>query len=114
MTELPRGQSLYPGDSIWSTDVGSGITFQLILQTDGNLVEYKHVAGVSGAGVCWATGTNGSGATNATYQTDGNFVLYNGNWALWSSNTKGQPGNTVDISSNGVMWVGQTMKLSVC
>ncbi|MFE9453398.1 hypothetical protein [Streptomyces sp. NPDC006739] len=114
MTELPRGQALYPGDSIWSTDWGNGITFQLILQTDGNLVEYRHISGHAGVAVCWATGTNGSGATQAIYQTDGNFVLYNGDRALWASDTQGEAGSTVDVSSIGQVWVGQTPKTGSC
>jgi hypothetical protein len=58
-------QSLSAGQSIWSPNGA----YELIMQTDGNLVEY----GSSGA--LWATGTSGSN-NHVTMQTDGNLVIY--------------------------------------
>ncbi|MFE9453397.1 hypothetical protein [Streptomyces sp. NPDC006739] len=112
LDHLNRGSSMYPGDSIWGVSADQQTTYQLILQTDGNLVEYKHTG--ASTWVCWASGTNGSGATKAIYQADGNFVLYNGGWALWASDTQWKAGSTVDINSVGQVWVGQTPKTGSC
>ena len=52
---------------------------ELAMQGDGNLVLYY-------AGwVCWATHTNGKGATYAIMQADGNFVLYGPNGSVWAA-----------------------------
>ncbi|TQF02953.1 hypothetical protein E6W39_12655 [Kitasatospora acidiphila] len=114
---LSRGQSLYPGDSIINY-YDSNIKFELTLQTDGNLVEYHEQLNLNTGNwdryPCWATGTNGSGATNATYQSDGNFVLYNGNSALWASNTQWKAGSTVDINTSGAIYVGVTKVIDQC
>ncbi|GAA1257166.1 hypothetical protein GCM10009665_54630 [Kitasatospora nipponensis] len=117
MTALPKGQSLNPGDSIISY-YDSNISFELTLQTDGNLVEYHRQIDLSTGNLvrraCWATNTMGSGATNATYQSDGNFVLYNGNSPLWASNTQWKAGSTVDINSFGAVYVGVTKLIDQC
>ena len=72
-----RNDALYPGEYLTSP---SG-AFQLILQTDGNLVLY----GRNGNAV-WSTRTHGSGVTEAKMQADGNFVLYDGGKAEWATN----------------------------
>jgi surface antigen len=78
-------QSLSAGQSIWSPNGA----YELIMQTDGNLVEY----GSSGA--LWATGTSGSN-NHVTMQTDGNLVIYSsGGSALWASDTGGNSGGFV-------------------
>ena len=46
-----------------------------IMQSDGNFVVYKGTGPSDNQGVVWATGTYGSGATQAVLQDDGNFVL---------------------------------------
>ncbi|MGX9889688.1 hypothetical protein [Streptomyces sp. NPDC002276] len=105
-TYLLRGDVLAPGDYITS----SGGDFTLIMQRDGNLVEYNN----AGSGyACWATNTNGQPGSYATYQGDGNFVVYTGGGsALWASNTVGDRGTTVDISESlrdfGSLYVGLT------
>jgi hypothetical protein len=104
-TALFRGDVLAPGDFILSDN---GV-FKLIMQTDGNLVEYWTSSGQA----CWATNTNGQPGSYATYQGDGNFVVYNGGGdALWASNTVGDSGTTVNISTEtidyGSLWVGLT------
>ncbi|WP_189276172.1 lectin [Kitasatospora griseola] len=103
------GQSLNVGDSIVSP---SGV-YQLILQSDGNLVEYRGSG--SGRTACWATGTNGSAAHHASYQSDGNFVLYTQyGTALWSSNSAGTAAISVVIANDGVVLVGQKRITGTC
>jgi len=123
---LQRAQNqLNPGDILFSATSA----FQLILQTDGNLVLY----GIDDASlpgnltltnakytkVIWASGTNGKGAVRCNMQTDGNLVLYNNSAkALWNSQTEGHPGaflrcqddgNLVIYASNGaVLWSSNT------
>jgi hypothetical protein len=65
-----------------------GLTYQLIMQNDGNLVLYSINDNQESTPV-WATGTNGTDASYAIMQTDGNLVLYNpSGQALWASSTK--------------------------
>lgn len=61
--------------------------YQLVYQTDGNLVAYN-----SAGGALWSTGTGGracDGSCQAIFQGDGNLVLYQNGSAYWSSNTAG-------------------------
>ncbi|HYN96808.1 MAG TPA: hypothetical protein VES42_23450 [Pilimelia sp.] len=69
-------------------DVGRSWYFgraRLTLQHDGNLVIYDQSNRPR-----WATGTNGSGATQLVFQHDGNLVLYTAGYgrAVWASNTR--------------------------
>ncbi len=63
------------GASIWSQDG----RFQLIMQTDGNLVLY----GPTGA--LWWTSSNGPGRT-MLFQSDGNVVVYGPTGPVWAIN----------------------------
>lgn len=58
----------------------------LVLQTDGNLVMYRHG---NHSIIYWKTNTAGSGATQLLFQHDGNLVLYTSGYAraVWSSGT---------------------------
>jgi hypothetical protein len=69
--------------------------YALIMQGDGNLVQY----GPSGA--VWSTGT--SGADHAVMQSDGNLVLYSsGGDARWGSGTDGYgAGVTLSLQDDG-------------
>ncbi|MEZ0110670.1 hypothetical protein ABH920_004685 [Catenulispora sp. EB89] len=109
---LQRGQTLNPGDSLYQ-DVPNGGYLQLIMQTDGNLVEYHHFGSTFWA--CWSTNTWGRGHTDyVTYQQDGNFVMYDENTkgVDWESHTKGVGGTIVNMSplkntaDNGTVRVG--------
>jgi|SRR5947209_1054979 len=107
-----HGHSLFRGDVMAPDDYldSAGGNFILRMQTDGNLVEYWPGAGWK---VCWASNTNGWPGSYATYQGDGNFVVYtSGGEALWASNTVGDGGSTVDISESlrdyGSQYVGFT------
>lgn len=90
MDTLQAGQNLAVGQQI---DSENG--YVLALQEDGNLVLSD------GGDVVWATGTNGSGATTATMQEDGNFALYTTSGSLvWSSDTSGNPGSRLVLQND--------------
>ncbi|GAA1257157.1 hypothetical protein GCM10009665_54640 [Kitasatospora nipponensis] len=114
---LHQGETLNVGDSI-ITPIGDFNRYELIMQADGNLVEYlwsgDPSAGQQSRTPIWATGTNGTGADHATYQQDGNFVVYAGSWAPWASNTVHGGGSTVDISTQGSLYVGYTRVFCRC
>jgi NlpC/P60 family len=64
---LAAGQALNAGNSL----VSPGGAFSLVMQTDGNLVEYGP------GGPMWSSNTPGSGGSNRlVMQTDGNLVMY--------------------------------------
>src|SRR5664280_623820 len=76
-----------------------GGSFKLVMQGDGNLVEYQ------GSSALWASGTSGSG-DSLVMQGDGNLVLYNSlNQPQWASNTSGNPGAALTLGDNGVLSV---------
>ncbi|MDQ0934664.1 hypothetical protein [Streptomyces turgidiscabies] len=104
---LYRGEALHVGQMIYRFHAPQGWEIQLVMQNDGNLVEYLRFDDGSRY-ACWATNTWGSGDNNwAVYQRDGNFVVYNsGGGVVWASNTKGGGGSTVDMDPNGVLYVG--------
>ncbi|MCB5180899.1 hypothetical protein [Streptomyces antimicrobicus] len=116
---LYRGESLSPGESIsrmdWNPYINGYIQYKLVMQTDGNLVQYKTDARYGFTKVCWASGTNNGARNYAIYQGDGNFVVYTPwNQALWASNTMGLAGETVDINRSGVTYVGHTPISGAC
>ncbi|MEZ0092845.1 hypothetical protein [Streptacidiphilus sp. EB129] len=111
-SQLTRGQQLTVGQYIYRynpADSSNATGWELDMQADGNLVEYRFDNSTGNKYVCWASNTMNSGATHADYQADGNFVLYRayGN-AVWASNTMGGGGTTVDINSQGRIYVGTT------
>lgn len=82
MDTLQAGQNLAVGQRLESSN-----GYALTLQDDGNLVL------LDGGDAVWSTGTNGSGATTAVVQDDGNFVLYSASGSLaWESGSSGNPG----------------------
>ena len=104
---LERGDTMYQGDYIERT-LGARFNYQrvrLIMQSDGNLVLYALAKSNMTGKTCWGSNTVGRG-TRAVYQTDGNFVVYNGNTATWASNSVGDSGTTVDINWLGKLYVG--------
>lgn len=72
--------------------------FTLVMQGDGNLVLYEQ----NGPAV-WSSGTYGQdcsgGQCLAVFQSDGNFVVYNGVTPLWNSGTYGHPGAQLTLSA---------------
>lgn len=100
---LNRGQTLNAGESI-ERYTSTGHVW-LVMQSDGNLVEYG-----SHFGACWATHTENSGGAYASYQNDGNFVVYTSSGrAVWASKTVGSvqaTGSTVDMNDAGQLYIG--------
>jgi hypothetical protein len=100
--------------------------FELIFQTDGNLVLYAiddatlpaDTTQGSYSRAIWATGTNGMGATACVMQTDGNLVLYTAeDRPVWAAGTNGHPGaflrcqddgNLVIYSDDSALWSSGT------
>lgn len=70
--------------------------YQLILQSDGNLVLYDLGQGHR---AIWASKTNGQAVSKAIMQSDGNLVIYGFPNAIWASGTNGKP-NSILIAQN--------------
>ncbi len=89
--------------------------YQLIMQGDGNLVEYMQ------GHPLWASGTAGHSGAVAVMQADGNLVVYLGSTPLWASGTGGhaaaayrlavQPDANLVIytPSNSALWASATV-----
>ncbi len=76
--------------------------YKLVMQGDGNLVQYRMSHGKTVP--VWASGTNGNPGAFLVEQSDGNIVLYSSTLRpLWSTNTYGkQLGiNTLQLQSDG-------------
>jgi hypothetical protein len=118
-----RGQGqLNLGDNLFS----GTRAFQLIMQTDGNLVLYgiddsslpADVTKGTYSEIIWASGTNGLGGNTCKMQDDGNLVIYKGSKAIWESATEGNSGaflrcqddgNLVVYGSDGIaLWNSNT------
>jgi hypothetical protein len=111
--ELPAGSLLQSGQTLVSTNGA----FDLVMQADGNVVEYWLVDG--GVRVVWNSGTNGNPGAYLDMQDDGNLVVYSvGGTSLWASDTAGNPGAILEIqndanlviygSSGSALWSTQT------
>jgi murein DD-endopeptidase len=97
-SQVAAGVVLKPGTTLRSDTRN---TTRLVMQTDGNLVQY------TGTKAVWASHTTGRGATYAAVQTDGNLVVYSAaNVPLWASHTtkygKGQL--LVQVDGNVVLY----------
>ncbi len=73
-------QELSPGQAITSADS----RYVVVMQSDGNLVEYGNGRAL------WASGTSGRPGAYAVMQGDGNLVVYLGHQALWATVTAGR------------------------
>ena len=82
---LPSDGRLNPNDEV----VSNNGRFQLLLQTDGNLVLYDNKT--TSPVPLWASNTAGQAVKNCIMQTDGNLVIYGFPNAIWASNTAGHP-----------------------
>ena len=73
--------------------------YQLIMQGDGNLVEYG-----PGGRVMWNAGTWGNPGASAIMKVDGNLVVYSSaGTALWNSGTYGNPGAYLVLVDGGAL-----------
>jgi hypothetical protein len=73
--------------------------YRLVMQGDGNLVEYNPTWKP-----VWASGTYGNPGDHAIMQTDGNFVVYSSTWKpLWASGTYGHPGAYLMLTDSGTL-----------
>lgn len=83
---------------------GDKITTQnrrLQMQNDGNLVLYRYVDGAYD-GALWASHTNTGSGYQATFQGDGNFVIYGNGSAKWATGTHVSPsGSTLKLQGDG-------------
>src|SRR5262249_14624354 len=87
LTILQANQSIYSPNG----------QYQLIMQGDGNLVEYG-----PGGQVIWHAGTNGNPGAYAIMQSDGNLVVYSSDGTLlWWSGTNGDAGAYFQLQDNG-------------
>jgi hypothetical protein len=83
--------TLNPRNQILSPHGG----FNLIMQSDGNLVLYDYFAAI------WASNTVGRGH-HAVFQTDGNLVVYAANGTpVWASNTCCRSGSVFMVQDDG-------------
>jgi surface antigen len=80
-------------DTLWANDTltagqylhSPNGQYELIMQSDGNLVVYA-----SGTAI-WSSGTAGHPGAMAIMQDDGNLVVYLGSTPLWQAGTGGHP-----------------------
>jgi hypothetical protein len=94
--------------AMFSGDHLSYGSWRLNMQNDGNLVLRD-----SSNRACWASGTQNHKGAYASYQHDGNFVVYayvHGP-ALWASDTVGRTGTQYNVSIyGGQFYVGKVLK----
>jgi len=89
---LSPGQTLGEGQGLTSCDG----RFQLVMQTDGNLVLYQ-----AGVGAIWHSVTFNTDGDRAVMQTDGNLVVYGPSGALFHTGTWGNPGAFLAVQDDG-------------
>jgi hypothetical protein len=92
---LTAGQELTVNEQL----TAANNDYRLVMQGDGNLVEYN-----SANRALWNSGTEGTGSNNyAALQSDGNFVVYtSAGKAVWSSKTAGTgAGDAMFVQGDG-------------
>jgi|SRR5579862_73926 len=94
---MTPGQVMFVDDTLSSADG----RFQLAYQEDGNLV-LSDMADPNNPQALWSSGTGDNNPGLVTLQTDGNFVIYNGDGqAEWATYTEGSTGDTLVVQSDG-------------
>ncbi|MGK5674309.1 LamG-like jellyroll fold domain-containing protein [Micromonospora sp. URMC 106] len=89
---LTTGQRLTAGQYLWSRLDNH----RLIMQGDGNLVQYDKGVAV------WASNTQGNPGAFVQMQTDGNLVIYRADGAaLWSTRTHGTDARLLAVQNDG-------------
>lgn len=92
--QLRSGWRLDSGEQLVSTNHA----YRLLMQPDGNLVEYP----MNGSTAIWNTGTAGHPGAYAIMQGDGNLVVYSaGGTALWNAATVGHPNSILYMQADG-------------
>jgi murein DD-endopeptidase MepM/ murein hydrolase activator NlpD len=107
-SQLRSGNQLLPGQYLRSQNG----QYELILQTDGNLVLYSLRGGRK---ALWNSRTAGRRITHAFMQGDGNFVLYDRNSPIWNTKTSGRSnylimqddGNAVIYNGRRPLWASE-------
>ncbi|MEQ3551763.1 hypothetical protein WIS52_14915 [Pseudonocardia nematodicida] len=88
---LQQNEQLNPGQRLVT-----GNNIALVMQSDGNLVEYA-----PGNRAVWASGTNRAGSV-LKMQSDGNLVIIApGNVPVWATGTGGNPGAGLELQTDG-------------
>jgi len=89
---LRPGARLLPGQSLTSTGGG----YRLFYQSDGNLVLY------AGGTAVWTSNTANTSAGSAAMQSDGNFVVYDGQGAArWFTGSAGNANASLVVQNDG-------------
>lgn len=110
---LPSGAELQPGESLTSQNG----KWTLLMQGDGNLVEYSKSGAGSPADPTWSSNTPGHNGAYALMQTDGNLVVYppgggppppgststDAIWAASGSPESSWAGAYAELENNGVL-----------
>lgn len=105
-----------PPSSPPSTPTGSQLTAgqslsggQLITSANGSFTAVMQADGnfvvYQGANATWSTQTAGKTGVRAVMQSDGNFVLYQGTSPLWHTHTNGQANAVLKLQDSGVLAV---------
>ena len=105
----PWPERLFPGEQLAPGQFLRYATFRfrLVMQTDGNLVEYGDIPlgwplGDRPLGPTWSSGTSGHPGAVLRMQTDGNLVIYSAaGRPLWQTGTAGYPGVRAELLKNG-------------
>ncbi len=98
------------GQVTWSNSINNSNANSLIMQYDGNLVEYD-----SNGRPVWSSGTGGNTGDSLALQIDGNLVIYSSSGSpLWSTNTGSNPYYTDKVDSfiqpGAVIFPGQILQ----
>ena len=100
-TVLNVTRTLHPGDKVYSSDNA----YYLTLKANGELAVIK----VSTSAELWNSGTATLATDHASFQSDGNFILYDAsNTSLWSSATSGHPGSQLAVQTSGSLTITDT------
>jgi ricin-type beta-trefoil lectin protein len=115
---MAPGEKMYKGQS----RVSNNNRYELVLQTDGNLVLYSKVTDpppalpVERAVALWASNTNGRAVSHVVMQSGGNLVIYPPAIpcpprqrcdpfalprAIWASNSNGRPRSNLIVQDDG-------------
>ena len=85
---------LHPGDKVYSSDNA----FYLTLKANGELAIIK----ASTSAELWNSGSATLATDHASFQSDGNLVLFDGSGAsLWNSASAGHPGSQLTMQTDG-------------